>query len=301
MINYVSTREAADIKSATTRYYFGRLNIIASYNTNKYEFVLRGVNTFRAVHKRNHTWGFFEVDTIDYAEESFITGYLVKYDPSGEEEEVVNPDTQQLEETKLPNSVASKSRFFLHVQSGLIAYYLRSGISQKQFKERFEELFKRSYDDFFVDVTIQDIEDQYDFFDRIERLQKVLKVEISLHPSNPSNHNRWKSIDERIKGIGANNYKESYEAKGDSKGLNIKRDEDFNSKAHMAQDGYGKTKVVGLVNDDRITISTGEKPLTATAPAEGAKKIILSSLLPTFKNIFSRTPNKNEKPLEKGK
>lgn len=183
----------------------------------------------------------------------------------------------------------------MHVQSGLVAYYLRSGISQKQFKERFEELFEKSYDDFFVDVTIQDIEDQYDFFARIEKLQKVLKVEISLHPSNPSNHDRWKSIDERIKGIGADRYKEIYEAKEGSGGLNIKRDEDFNSKAHMAQDGYGKTKVVGLVNDEKITISTGEKPLTATAPAEAEKKTVLSSLLPTFKNIFGRTPNKNEK------
>lgn len=295
MVNYVSSREAADTKSATTRYYFSRLNIIASYSTDKYEFVLRGIDTFGAIHKRNHTWGFFEVDTVDYAEEKFITGYLVKYDPSGEEEEVVNPDTQQLEETKLPNSVASKSRFFLHVQSGLVAYYLRSGISSKQFKERFKELFERSYDDFFVDVTIQDIEDQYDFFERIDRLQKVLKVEISLHPSNPSNHDRWKSVDERIKGIGADKYKESYEAKEGSGGLNVKKDEDFNGKAHMAQDGYGKTKVVGLVNDDRVTISTGEKPLTAAAPIEGEKKVVLSSLLPTFKNVFNRTPNKNKK------
>lgn len=301
MVDLVPQKDAADISSANTQYYFGRVNVIAAYNTPKHEFLLSGIDTSEIVTKRNLNWGFFDVKSVEYLEETFITGYLVKYDPAGEEEEVVNPNTQQIEETKLLNAVSAKSRFFLHVTSGLIAYYLRSGISQNQFKERFKNLFEKAYDELFVDIAVQDIEDQYDFFERIKRLQTILKVEISLHPSNPSNHDRWKSIDERIQDIGADRYKESYEAKKNSRGLKIKSDNDFNSKAYMAQDGYGKTKVVGLVNEEKVTISTGEKPLKAKAPIEGKARVVLSSLMPTFQKVFRRTPNKKKSTSDKRK
>lgn len=279
------------------RYYFSRFNIIAIYE-NKKDFLLRGLTTSETIHKRSHTWGFFDIETVldlpvnqDFSKD-FISGYLVKYNPDGEEEEVANPITRQIEGTSLPNSVAAKARFFLHAESGLIAYYLKPGINRDQFNELFCELFQKGHNDFFVNADLQDIEESYNFFSRILRFDAIFKVSAYLHPSNPSNNDRWKKIDERLKRMNASSYRETIQAKNNSEGLNLEVDEEFNGKAHMAQDGYGKVKVNGLINGEPAEVATGESPVTALAPSEGNTRRILLDLLPTFRNIFQRTPNK---------
>lgn len=263
--------------------------------------MLDGITASTTIHKRNRTWGFFDVEEIRDVEivqdfdKDFISGYLVKYNPEGEEEEIANPVTRQIEESLLPNSIAAKSRFFLHVKSGLIAYYIKPGISQDQFKELFCALFQEGHENFFVSSEIQDIEENYNFFERIKRFETIFSIQIYLHPSNPSNHDRWKRIDERLKRVNASSYRETIQAKKNSDGLHIEEDEDFNSKAHMAQDGYGKAKVSGLISGEIAKVTTGETPVTALAPSEGKSRGILSNLLPTFGSVFRRTPNKVQK------
>jgi len=279
--------------SRPINYYFGRFNVIGIYE-DKRDFLACGFNTAETISKNNHTWGFFEVDFLQNEVGEFISGFLVKYNPEGAGEEVANPVTRQLGEAIFLNSVAAKSRFFLHIKSGLVAYYLKPGINQLQFQEFFKDIFQKGHGEFFVNADIQNIEERQNFFERIEKLQKILRVSTRLHPSNPSNHDRWKKTDERLKSLGASSYSETYEAKSNSQGLDIKRDEDFCSKAHMAQDGYGKTKVKGMLDDEVINVSTGEEPITALAPSEGEGTRILTEILPTFKSIFSRTPNKND-------
>jgi hypothetical protein len=290
----LSSSEASENESGRLiKFYFGRFNLIAIYE-NKKDFILNGLNTAEMISRRNYTWGFFEISLIEDEMGEFISGYLVKYNPEGEGGEFADPIMRQLGETTFPNSVAAKSRFFIHIKTGVIAYYLNPGISISQFKELFTVIFQKAYDNFFVNAEIQDIAIKYNFFERIRNFQKILKVQIYLHPSNPSNHDRWKQTDDRLKRLGASSYREIYEAKPNSTGLNLQQDEDFNSKAHMAEDGYGKAKVKGVIGEGKFDVSTGEEPITSLAPVEGLGQRILSVLMPTFKDIFRRTPNENK-------
>jgi hypothetical protein len=276
-----------------SQYYFGRFNIIAVYE-DKRNYLEIGLSTPETINKYGQNWRFCDIDLVENLDGSFFSGHLVKYNPEGEGEEVVNPETGQIEETILTNSVTAKSRFFLDVRTGLIAYCPRPGISEKQFKEFFCELFKIGHQYFFVSAEIQDLEEDYDFFQRIERFDTISSVSIYLHPSNPSNNDRWKRIDERMKRLNASSYRETIKSEKNDESLQIQEDEEFMSKAQMAQDGYGKATVKGLMGGEKHQIVTGEKPVKGSAPSEGSGEWILSDLLPTFRSIFQRTPNKPE-------
>jgi hypothetical protein len=275
------------------RYHFGRFNLIAVYE-NKADYLGRGLRTQEVIKSRNQGWGFFDVNLIEIEEENYYSGYLVKYNPEGEEEEVVNLEEGTIEERFFPNSVTAKSRFFLNIRTGVIAFYLKSGVNKKQFKDFFCKIFELGHQNLFVNAEIQDIENDYDFFNRIRRFETIFEVQIYLHPSNPSNNDRWKRIDERIKALNASSYRETIQSKKNDKDLDVLSDEEFVSKAHMAQDGYGKAKVKGLVGGEKDDASTGETPVTALASREGETRNVLQELLPTFKSIFQRTPNKPE-------
>lgn len=277
--------------SRPIQYHFGRLNLIAVYD-NKKDYLEKGLKTQKVINDRNQRWGFFDVNLIQIEGESYYSGYLVKYNPEGEEEEIVNLEEGRIEEQTFINSVRAKSRFFLNVRSGVIAFYLRTGINKKQFKDFFCKIFELGHENFFVNTEIQDIENDYDFFNRIRKFETIFEVQIYLHPSNPSNHDRWKRVDERIKALNAYSYKEIIQGKKNDEGLKILDDDEFVSKIHMAQDGYGTAKVQGLVGGEKDKASTGKNPVTKLASGEGEARKILQELLPTFKSIFQRTPNK---------
>ena len=140
-----------------------------------------------------------------------LTGFLVKYKPSAEEEIVV-PVRHALEDKAIENRVTAKSRFFLHAESGLIAYHpAGSQIPRKLFTTRFVEVFELALQNFFVNAEIQSIEEQFKFMDELRAFAAVHQVSIYLHPSNPSSRDIWRDLDQRIRAINSSSYKEKYE------------------------------------------------------------------------------------------
>ena len=276
--------------SRDSKYYFGRLNIISAYEEEKKSFLERGLNSGVLIPERNYTWGFFEVKSV-LEEGDFLSGFLVKYRPL-DPEQFVNIETREIEEQEIRNRIRAKSRFFLHVTTGIIAYQSVSEINEKAFRENFAKLLEASYDNLFIDAEIQSINQEESFFESIKRFDSVAKVSIYLHPSNPSSRNLWKRVDERFKNLSLESYTEIYKLKADRRNLDIEGDEEINSKLHMASDGYGKAKVRGKKDGEYETITTGDNPIEAEVEnsVENAEppQEILKQILPTFRSLFNR-------------
>jgi len=274
-------------------YYFGRLNLIAHYEDKK-EFLLRALKTTKIWEYKDTNWGFFDISEIDSKLGTFIHGYLVKYS-NNFKEEIANPETHSIEEQQIKNYVIAKCRFFLHIDSGLISYHpVGTIISKETFKKRFCELFEHSLENMFVSAEIQSIDEEEKIFEAIRKFKKIIKLQIYLHPSNPSNRERWKKTDERLKELGVAKYKEHYEADESDGNLNIIDDEDIYSKITMADDGYGQASVTGDLEGERKTIKTGDNPVIAKAPSDylEASKV-LEILMLKIKEIFDRFKNEN--------
>jgi len=277
----------------TIKYYFGRLNLIAVFD-NKREFLLKALKTNKILQYRGYNWGFFDIVELESEFGNFFHGYLVKYKPEFTEE-VANPDTHSLENQSIDNFVVAKSRFFLHIKSGIITYHpVGNIISRETFVERFCKLFEFSLDNMFVNAEIQSIEEEYKIFEVIKSFSKIKRLDIYLHPSNPSNRDRWQRTDDRLKNLGAASYSEHYEADPEIGNLNIVEDEDINSKISMADDGYGKADITGEIDGELRTISTSDNPISTQAPNDEVEApSVLERLLIKIQDIFNRFINEN--------
>jgi len=277
----------------TIKYYFGRLNLIAVFD-DKREFLFKALKTNRVLQYRGYNWGFFDIVELESELGNLFHGFLVKYKPEFSEE-VANPNTHSLEDQEIDNFVVAKARFFLHIKSGIITYHpVGNIISRQTFVERFCKLFEFSLDNMFVNAEIQSIEEDYKIFEVIRSFKKIKRVHIYLHPSNPSNRDRWKRTDERLKNLGASSYYENYEADEEIGSLNVVEDEEINSKISMADDGYGKADVTGEVDGELTTVSTSDNPITTQAPNdEFEARNVLDKLVIKLKDIFDRFINEN--------
>jgi len=270
------------------RYYFGRLNLIATFKDRR-EFILGGLRTDKFIERRNFIWGFFDIKEINTNQGLFIHGYLVKYRPESELE-VALPEKHKLGEVTAPNLVEAKSRFFLHIESGLIVYHPVGGqIENDVFCERFIEIFHEALDKFFVNAEIQAIEERFQVLEIIKKFKSISKVEIYLHPSNPNLSDLWKDIDQRLKTLSATSYKEVYENDKKESTLNVADDSEIRGKVAMAEDGYGKASVTGELEGEVKTVSTKDNPITALAPGdEEEPEKVLESLDESLRRIFQR-------------
>jgi hypothetical protein len=278
--------------ATTVRYLFGRFNIAAVYDDKK-AYLLKGLDRDITIQNRGHKWSFFAVeeiqinDTDEYKKtEEFIVGYLVKYRDEAIEE-VVDEEKHQLTSEVVDNKAVAKSRFFLHIRTGLIAYHPVSQLTKDVFGNRFVELFKQAHENMYINAELAPIEENEEIFEAIKEFQRITKVVISLHPSNPRFRDRWQHQDERIRNLGAQRYMEKLES---NNALKIVGDIEIEAKIAMADDGYGKAEITGVKDGNVVsTVSTGDHPASADAPGDDARPWVV---LAALRAIFSKLMNK---------
>jgi hypothetical protein len=271
------------------RYFYGRLNLIGSYQ-DKQSFLLQGLASETTLEAYGHVWRFVELAELNSSDGVFLHGYLIKYKRETVEE-VVTQATGELSDLAIPNVVVAKARFFLHVESGIIAYHPVPGqIEPRQFRERVVRLFIANHQGFFVDATLESIEEQYALRDEVRRMTTVERIHISLHPSNPSTRDAWQRIDDRLKKLGTRKYTEEYQTRPDIlEGPEVIADEEILAKLLMAEDGYGEAQVKGRIDGKIRTIKTHDKPVTSEAPGDDTPPAqVLESILITARTIFRR-------------
>lgn len=270
-----------------TRFLFARLNLIAQYE-DKRHFVQAGLQSKQFRRVREHLWGFFEVESLD-KHADYLTGYLAKVRPQNAEE-VGDLVSHSISLTTVENRAIAKSRFFLHVPTGLLAYqYVSSHIEQRTFEEQFARLFEEGYKQFFVTADVLTVEERANFFEAIAKFDRVQSITVTLHPTNPHFSEIYRSIDERLKAIEAKDYKESISAAPNGPGLNISNDADIQSKAAMAEDGYGKVSASGTRDGRQVSASTSKNPLTVSVETKDRSAgEILGDLVDEFASIIRR-------------
>lgn len=272
---------------AQSRFLFARLNVIAQFE-DKRSFVLQALSGRQTLKVRSHLWGFFEVEQLDDYPE-YVTGYLTKLKPLFAEE-VGNLEKHRLGTADVANLVVAKSRFFLHVRTGIIAYHaIASHITRSVFEQRFARLFEEGHEKFFVSAELQTIEARESFITALAEMERVWKITFDLHPTNPSYSELYRNVDERLKHLRAASYREEIVASPDGPGLAVGDDQDVISKAGMAEDGYGRAVAVGTRNGKRTSIATSQNPVSAQVDTrERTPGQILGSIVDDFTALFRR-------------
>lgn len=196
----------------------------------------------------------------------YFTGFLVKY-KSGFTGELIDEDSRQVVEGELPKTVVAKSPFFLEVESSIVAYRPIPGrISDRQFREQFARLIEAAYiqaplDLSFSSARIDPIYRELRVLEAVAELATIYSVKLKLRPTNPTNREPYRKIDERLKELRA--IYEKQEVAGGPEGLNrdaLEEDEIY-AGILMAEDGYGTARIEGLDQQGRpTTITTTEAP-----------------------------------------
>jgi hypothetical protein len=278
-----------------SKYYLGRLNIISAYSGEKVDFLFNGLNTLAVLPARAYSYAFFESEKLEYpnddSTDDYLTGLLVKYRPS-EDGETVDWATREIEEQEVRDRIKCKSRFVLHIKTGIIAYQVIGDFTEKIFRHTFCDLFERAHHDYFVDAEIQSINHEISFLESLRGLDSIDKISIYLHPSNPSNRAMWKNQDDKLKRLEVQSYTEIYKLRESANAQAIRQDVEVTSKLHMAMDGYGKAKVAGVQGGEKRTLSTGDNPITCDVELEDSNpddsRAIISKIAPTFRSLFKR-------------
>ncbi len=270
------------------KFYFGRLNTLGLYDS-KRDFLLQGLRTDVVFESRHQRWGYFQIREDASSLGQFITGYLVRF-RSLEETEIAQLETHSIGTESIENFIVAKSRFYLHIPSGLIAFDTAGGkVKVPTFIDMFCRVFEEGLQNFFVSAEIQMVEDRLEFFRSIREFTRIIKVQVALHPSNPRNADLCVGVDNRMKAIGATSLIEEIRNDSQDGTLKVGEDEQLQSKFYMAEDGYGIAKVTGTINGETRTISTRNNPITLSVPKfQTLEDGVVEQLLGRFSEIMSR-------------
>jgi hypothetical protein len=270
-----------------SRFLFARLNIIAEYS-DKRQFVFKGLTGHQTRKVRSHLWGFFEVEELaDFPD--YVTGYLTKLKPLYAEE-VGDLETHQLGTADVANLAVAKSRFFLHVRTGIVAYHvIASHVTRPIFETQFARLFEEGHQKFFVSAELQTIEARESFMKALAAMDRVALLKLELHPTNPSYNELYRTVDDRLKRLHAKSYREEITAAREGRGLTVGDDQDVISKVTMAEDGYGRAVAVGTREGKRVSVATSQNPVSAQADTrDRSAGQILGSIVDDFAALFRR-------------
>jgi len=267
----------------------GRLNIIPRLSDEKESYLLAGMQSPPTIVHRRTKWSFFEVQADTIQDNRFIHGFLVKY-RSSESDEVVSEEAHELVHETVVNRVAAKARFFIHLPSLIIAFQEGRIITEEVFVERFVALLREGHGGFFIVPEIQLIQEEFAVFEAIREFDVISKVSIYLHPSNPDSTPDWDDFDDHLTAVGAASYREEYIAAPNTQGLRIADDPDIKAKITMAQDGYGKASVTGIVDGRPRTVTTLDSPVTARAPRDPdvEPSVVVEALRAAFNAVLRR-------------
>jgi hypothetical protein len=273
------------------RYLFGRLNLmpIRSYSE-KLAWLSETLRSDGEIRDHNIVWQIFRVNDLETQDMGiFLCGYLGKYREETKIE-VASRSVQDVDIQTIENLVTAKALFFLHVKSGILAYHsVPNQIPPGTFRTRFEQLLFKKAGSFFMDAEIDAIDEESSLREQLLRFDLVKEVRIVLHPSNPSNRDIWRRVDQRLHALGATQYTEYIKTKNPDRGLKVANDEEVNSKISMAEDGYGKVTAKGEIKGEEHTVTTSSNPVVAFAPTTPeTPNNILRHLQAPFSRILSR-------------
>ncbi|KAA3646763.1 MAG: DUF4747 family protein [Chloroflexi bacterium] len=268
-------------------YNFARLNMVG-HIPDKRQLIHDSVRTDEVAIHGKFRYGFFDATEFQLDGEDFAFGRLVKYKKLLEGE-IVDEEEHELIEGGLPQGVIAKSRFFIHYRSGVVAYRpIKSRLSEKQFREITAEIINAANQDFFVNTILESVDEEFEIKEALRRFQILSRISFNVHPTNPSNRDEYRELDERLKNLEASRIQQVIE--GGENGLNL--DSVLGDEAYkgviMAADGYGQASISGELEGRHTTINTSDSPYTAPVIFHEEPISDLEQLMPYFQRIWER-------------
>lgn len=271
-----------------SKLFFNRIHLNLPDNKVKRPFIIDGIRSVAAAGYNDYSYKIIDIETLD----SYILGYLVKYDPYGRGE-IMDEATGTAKPGGTINNIVAKSMFLINTDEMIIAYEeVQNLISKTMFVRMFNDLFKLNHEKDDYEFSISSIKEQYSFIEQVEKMQEIKKVSISLVPSNPNNADLWRDTDERLRKNNITKYKEVQES-NTNEGLVI--DKDTIAKMAMSEDGYGIAEAIGIDesgNPITITTRTRNQEITQNLPdavERSGMSNIINYLSRTFERISNRT------------
>jgi hypothetical protein len=269
-------------------YYFARLNLL-SFQEEKQKFIFDTLGTNVIEELGKFKYGFFEPNDIEFDGEAFVNCKLVKYKPILEGE-AVDESLHKVVEDGLQHGVVAKSDFFLHYNSGVVAFHpIVNKLSISQFRTMFGRIIEATHHQFFVQAQLSLIEELYKIQSDIKKFQTIKKITFDIHPTNPSASPIYKSIDDRLKKLEAENYRASLIGKEGGLNQDALLQDDAYKSLLMAADGFGRGTLEGKIDNRNVTITTDESPIRKDAIFSESLDEMLHQLIITFKEIWKRT------------
>lgn len=222
----------------------------------------------------------------DVADYPFIFGRLAKFADEGEIE-VVEPDRHVATPAGVPNLLYAASPFvYIPKFSGLAYQHIWNKLEGSQFEKAFADLIVEKFERLFVEAEVEPVSDLRTFVQRISTVDSISKLDARVHPPNPLFGAAWESLRNylRRRNLSKVQIQEESEAEG-TIGTNIHRIarlvlenpnvnpeeirellEPFagglgDAAVLMAADGYGRAKIEGQKNNERVIMRTEENQI----------------------------------------
>lgn len=277
------------------RVQYCRLNLLASYENyeEKDLFLQKTFYSNIKIKQTKYIWELISVEEIIQKDKKIYTAQLVKYDPSARSE--VLKTSKEIDEEITTNKIEDKIFFSLERNSGLIAYQHSSSLNESSFRNVIKEIIEKSNDNFFITADLVTITNKDKFSEALKKIKHVSFISITLHPSNPTFKDFYKETDENLKLAKIKQLTETATPASDE-GIILENYPLFPEKVAMTLDGYGNTKLKGIIEGKKRTISTETTPYETIIPADKETdikelKLIFIELLEKIKNYIYDTKN----------
>lgn len=245
-------------------------------------------------------WTITDVVDARDGQPAFVFGKLSKFWAEGHIT-VVDTQTKAQAEEAVPHLLAASAPFvYLPEFSGIAYLHVWNEIQEDLFARRFKSIIEATYDNFFVDCSIEPIADYRAFSAKIKELELITEIAARVHPPNPLFGRIWKPLRDYLVARNAAevSVRETQEL---GHGLRTKVTEHLDailqnpgyepaeepaigdSALLMAADGYGMGKVTGTHDRQEVIVRTSDtqksfvylkEPVPSELAAEAHRRFI---------------------------
>jgi len=287
------------------RYYLGRITKGGALTTNELiEAIIEPV----IIRKKEYSYTF--TNMFYDKENNYVYGKLVKFMLEGEVE-TIEPEKHKESSMVIPHKKESSSPFIIVLDYMGIAYpHIWNSLLKEQFVRYFCDLICEKYHRMLVSCKIEPVVDLRTFVERVASIDTVHRISATVVPPNPLFGPAWKelkeymeerdsgeiSINEKAKttdGINTelvNNMKSilTKNRVTDSEKIMTLENQKYgisDAAILMAADGYGKAKIEGSINNEKVTIKTKDNQKSFLFDKDPDKKEFFEYVKEEFKMI----------------
>lgn len=215
-------------------------------------------------------------DVVDQRNEPhpYVFGRLSKYTREGQVK-LVDLDKKSQVDARAKNLLIASSPFvYLPEFSGIAYLRVWNDIQDDVFPRRFKRIIEETYNQFFVDCSIEAVADYREFVIKLREIDEVKRIRAVVHPPNPLFGRLWAPLRDYLKKRNATEVRVNESS--DTGSLNTELvtlvTETLNEKSPeakneigltdaallMAADGYGNGAVIGKKKGETVVIHTSD-------------------------------------------